>query len=257
GFINKSSSVKLSVTLKAKALGLITSELCIKICGINENPLRIPIKCMGEGPVLHVDVTKLDWETISVLQPIAKILKISNESCIDANYTAKMLRNDTVYDVEPSSGTIPSYGYVDLNITANLNDIILFKDQLEICVENTLKPLKIELNATGQGGTIITQPSMSSILNLGSQFSVNPMRKQFKVINKGRRPQQVIWSIEGQSTRKSNETDTQNQLKLKEQTTESQINGMKIKYLFEDRWVLRKFSSSSSILTNNHVDFNP
>ncbi|TNN13811.1 Hydrocephalus-inducing protein, partial [Schistosoma japonicum] len=120
-----------------------------------------------------------------------------------------MLRNDTVYDVEPSSGTIPSYGYVDLNITANLNDIILFKDQLEICVENTLKPLKIELNATGQGGTIITQPSMSSILNLGSQFSVNPMRKQFKVINKGRRPQQVIWSIEGQSTRKSNETDTQ------------------------------------------------
>ncbi|CAH8527146.1 unnamed protein product [Schistosoma turkestanicum] len=209
GFINGSSSVKIPVTFKAKALGPITSELCFKICGINENPLKIPIKCMGEGPVLHVDQTKLEWGLIPVLQPINKTLRISNESCIDANYTAKMLRNDTVYKVEPCTGCITGYSYVDLNIAANLNDILLFKDQLIIHVENTLQPLKIELNATGQGGTIVTQPSMGSILNLGSQFSVNPMRKQFKVINKGRRSQQIIWSIDGQSPRKSIQTDGQ------------------------------------------------
>uniref|UniRef100_A0A5K4F930 Hydin_ADK domain-containing protein n=1 Tax=Schistosoma mansoni TaxID=6183 RepID=A0A5K4F930_SCHMA len=209
GFINGLNSVQLSITFKAKVLGLITSELCFKICGINENPLKIPVKCMGEGPVLHVDQTKLEWGTIPVLQPIVKILRISNESCIDANYTAKMVRNDTVYKAEPSSGSIPGYGHVDLNIIANLDDIILFKDQLVVQVENTLQPLKIELSATGQGGTIVTQPSMGSVLNLGCQFSVNPMRKHFKVINKGRRSQQIIWSIDGQSPRKSIHMDGQ------------------------------------------------
>lgn len=39
GFINGLNSVKLSITFKAKVLGSITSELCFKICGINENPL--------------------------------------------------------------------------------------------------------------------------------------------------------------------------------------------------------------------------
>ncbi|CAH8559949.1 unnamed protein product [Schistosoma mattheei] len=209
GFINGLNSVKLSITFKAKVLGSITSELCFKICGINENPLKIPVKCMGEGPVLHVDQTKLEWGTITVLQPVVKILRISNESCIDANYNAKLVRNDTVYKAEPYSGTIPGYSHIDLNIIANLDDIILFKDQLIVQVENTSKPLKIELSATGQGGTIVTQPSMSSVLNLGSQFSVNPMRKYFKVINKGRRSQQIIWSIDGQSPRKSIHMDGQ------------------------------------------------
>lgn len=46
---------------------------------------------MGEGPVLHVDQTKLEWGTIPVLQPVVKILRISNESCIDANYNAKLV----------------------------------------------------------------------------------------------------------------------------------------------------------------------
>lgn len=96
-----------------------------------------------------------------------------------------------------------------MNIIANLDDIILFKDQLIVQVENTSKPLKIELSATGQGGTIVTQPSVGSVLNLGSQFSVNPMRKYFKVINKGRRSQQIIWSIDGQSPRKSIHMDGQ------------------------------------------------
>ncbi|VDO63588.1 unnamed protein product [Schistosoma margrebowiei] len=209
GFINGLNSVKLSITFKAKVLGSITSELCFKICGINENPLKIPVKCMGEGPVLHVDQTKLEWGTIPVLQPVVKILRISNESCIDANYNAKLVRNDTVYKVEPYSGTIPGYSHIDLNIIANLDDIILFKDQLIVQVENTSKPLKIELSATGQGGTIVTQPSMGSVLNFGSQFSVNPMRKYFKVINKGRRSQQIIWSIDGQSPRKSIHMDGQ------------------------------------------------
>ncbi|RTG83497.1 hydrocephalus-inducing protein [Schistosoma bovis] len=125
GFINGLNSVKLSITFKAKVLGSITSELCFKICGINENPL---------------------------------------------------VRNDTVYKAEPYSGTIPGYSHIDLNIIANLDDIILFKDQLIVQVENTSKPLKIELSATGQGGTIVTQPSVGSVLNLGSQFSVNPMK---------------------------------------------------------------------------------
>ncbi|CAH8852927.1 unnamed protein product [Trichobilharzia szidati] len=209
GIISASDSVKLPVTFKAKTLGLITTELYIKICGINENPLKIPVRCVGEGPVLHVEQTKLDWGTIPVLQPIIKVLKITNESCIDAVYTTKMLRNDTVFEVEPSTGSIPAYGHIDLNITANLNDIITFKDQLEIHIEHNTKPLKIELCAIGQGGTIVTQPPMGSTLNLGCQFSVNPMRKQFKVINKGRRQQQLIWSIEGQSLRKSIHTDSQ------------------------------------------------
>ncbi|CAH8595198.1 unnamed protein product [Heterobilharzia americana] len=213
GIISESNSVKLSVTFKAKVLGLILNELRIKICGIDENPLKIPVRCIGEGPVLHVEETKLDWGTIPVLQPIVKVLKISNESCIDAHFTTKMLRNDTVFEVESTSGIIPGYSHIDMNIIANLNDIILFKDQLEIQIENTSKSLKIDLIAIGQGGTIVIQPSIGSILNLGHQFSVNPMRKQFKVINKGRRQQQLIWSIEGQSLRKSIHSDNQSLIK--------------------------------------------
>lgn len=49
----------------------------------------IPVTCVGEGPVVYVEPTRLDWGVIPVLQSNVKIITLTNESVIPAVFTIK------------------------------------------------------------------------------------------------------------------------------------------------------------------------
>ena len=53
----------------------------------------VQIHCVGEGPVVHVTPTHIDYGTIPVLSKITKTVKLSNESLIPAQFSCEMVKS--------------------------------------------------------------------------------------------------------------------------------------------------------------------
>lgn len=51
----------------------------------------VQIQCVGEGPVIHVTPNHVDYGTIPVLTDISKIVQLSNESLIPAQFSCRMV----------------------------------------------------------------------------------------------------------------------------------------------------------------------
>ena len=51
----------------------------------------VQIQCVGEGPVIHVVPAHVDYGTIPVLTDISKIVQLSNESLIPAQFSCNMV----------------------------------------------------------------------------------------------------------------------------------------------------------------------
>ena len=57
----------------------------------------VQIQCVGEGPVIHVVPAHVDYGTIPVLTDISKIVQLSNESLIPAQFSCSMVSIVHVY----------------------------------------------------------------------------------------------------------------------------------------------------------------
>ncbi|CAH8550460.1 unnamed protein product [Dicrocoelium dendriticum] len=79
----------LSVTFRAQQRGRLERTLKISICDVETAELVVPVTCVGEGPVLHVEPTSVNWGTIPVLQTTTRCIRLTNESAIDATFTVK------------------------------------------------------------------------------------------------------------------------------------------------------------------------
>ncbi|GAA47251.1 hydrocephalus-inducing protein homolog, partial [Clonorchis sinensis] len=205
GKIDALGTVVLPITFKAKTLGRLERDVKINICGLEQNPLVAHVSCTGEGPVLFIEPTSLNWGTIPVLEASERTVKITNESAIPAAFTIRMVAPDSIFRAFPNAGVVPPLGRVDVTISAVPDDLITFKDQMEVTVSDTLAPRQVNLMASGQGCTFVSDPVIPETLHLGTQFSARPVHATFHLTNKGRRTQQLIWTIEGQFVRKSSQ----------------------------------------------------
>ena len=52
----------------------------------------VQVQCVGEGPVVHVTPTHIDYGTIPVLTDVSKMVRLSNESLIPAQFSCSMVR---------------------------------------------------------------------------------------------------------------------------------------------------------------------
>jgi hydrocephalus-inducing protein len=75
----------------------------------------------------------------------------------------------SLWTVKPSEGAVPAEDDIPLTLTANLDDIVTFKDTviLEIKHSNTYR---IPIQATGIGSTIVSDKPFAPELNLGAHF---------------------------------------------------------------------------------------
>ena len=60
----------------------------------------VQVGCDGVGPVLMVSPRSLDWGTVPVLCCVEKYVAITNESEIEANFSAFMVTTLTSFCVE-------------------------------------------------------------------------------------------------------------------------------------------------------------
>jgi hypothetical protein len=71
-----------------------------------------------------------------------------------------------------------------------------FSDKIQIDIENG--PVRtVPLSGVGRGTTLVSDPPMTSVLDLGPHFSRSVLRRTFRLTNCGRRHQSIIWSTEG------------------------------------------------------------
>ncbi|XP_054435188.1 hydrocephalus-inducing protein homolog [Pteronotus mesoamericanus] len=195
GIIPPQSTIHIPLALETQVTGEHISTVYISIFGSQDPPVVCHIRSVGEGPVIYVHPTQVNFGTIYVLKESSRILNLSNQSFIPGLFKARMARKKSLWTVEPNEGIIPPETDVQLTLTANLNDILTFKDVviLEIKDSNTYR---IPVQASGIGSTIISDKPFAPELNLGAYFSLNTYYYSFKLTNKGRRVQQLFWMNE-------------------------------------------------------------
>ena len=71
-----------------------------------------------------------------------------------------------------------------------------FQDKLKISVTDG-QLHTVLLSAQGTGTTIVSEPPMAPIIDIGAIFTSRPCTMKFRLFNRGRRSQQIFWSTEG------------------------------------------------------------
>ncbi|XP_021488188.2 hydrocephalus-inducing protein homolog [Meriones unguiculatus] len=192
GIISPHSTVNIPLALETQVTGEHRSIVYISIFGSPESPLICHIKSIGEGPVVFIHPTQIDFGNIYVLKDTSRILQLSNQSFIPAFFRAYMAKKKSLWTVKPSEGIIPAEDDTPLTLTANLDDIVTFKDTVILEVEHS-NTYRIPVQATGIGSTIVSDKPFAPELNLGAHFSMDTHCYHFKLTNKGRRVQQLFW----------------------------------------------------------------
>ncbi|XP_065519888.1 hydrocephalus-inducing protein-like, partial [Lathamus discolor] len=201
GIIQPQSSVEIPFTLEVQVTGKQDTVARVAVFGSKESPLEIHLLSTGEGPVVHVHPSEINFGSIQVLQDASRTLHLSNQSVIPASFSAKMAGADSCWTVGPSQGVIPAKAEVSLAVTANLDDTEQFKDEVVLFIENS-RAYVIPVQAVGVGTTIVIDKPFGPELNLAPCFSLDPCCYRFKMTNKGRRTHLLYWTTEGGTTLK-------------------------------------------------------
>nr|XP_004659621.2 hydrocephalus-inducing protein homolog [Jaculus jaculus] len=192
GVISPHSIINIPLDLETQVIGEHSSMVYISVFGSQEPHLVCHIKSTGQGPVIFVNPVKLDFGNIYVLKDSSRILQLSNQSFIPALFRAHLVNKKSLWTIRPSEGIIPAEDDVALTLTANLNDIVTFKDMVILEIEDS-NTYQIPIQATGIGSTIVSDKPFAPELNLGAHFSLHTHYYHFKLTNKGRRVQQLFW----------------------------------------------------------------
>ncbi|XP_053843742.1 hydrocephalus-inducing protein homolog isoform X2 [Vidua macroura] len=199
GIIEARGSVQIPIVLRARLLGEcdVTAELAV--LGRGGSPLEIHLECVGQGPVVYVYPREINFGVIPVLKDRTKTFYLANQCDIPATFQAKMAGKRSCWRLEPSEGVVPPNTEVVVRVIAHLSDTLKFQGEVKVSIENSTTTI-ISLRAVGKGTTIAMDESLTSGINLKSQFSFTPCYFHFKMTNTGRRIHRLYWSTEGFGT---------------------------------------------------------
>ncbi len=92
GVIDPHSTLEIQMEFVAKKVGMQSSTVSLAIQHYTEEPLKIAVKGIVDGPVIFVDPVSLDWGTVPVLTSVSKTVTVSNQSLIPALIGGVMVR---------------------------------------------------------------------------------------------------------------------------------------------------------------------
>ncbi|XP_068025945.1 hydrocephalus-inducing protein homolog [Melanerpes formicivorus] len=196
GIIQPHSSVEVPLSLEAQVPGEQHTPARVAVFGRAGHPLKVSLVSTGEGPVVSVQPSQLDFGSIQVLQEASRCLQLCNQSPIPAAFQAEVSGRGWCWRVEPSRGVIPAEGQVSVSVTAQLDDTGQFQAEVQLLVEHS-RGYGIPVRALGVGSTIVLDRPLAPQLSLGTRFSLAPCCYSFRVTNRGRRTQRLRWTVGG------------------------------------------------------------
>lgn len=196
GEILPQTSETLSVTIFAQATGWLQHILHIAVFGSGQTPVEVVLSCIGQGPLVHVHSSQLDYGKIPVLTDITKTLHLSNHSPIPANFATSMTNRKSFWHVVPSEGVVSPQSQLQLQVVANLKDTIKTQDELKVSIQDS-ETHTVSVSATGTGTSIVSDKPFAPSLDLGTHFSHGSCKYQFKLTNRGQRTHWMYWGVDG------------------------------------------------------------
>lgn len=194
GVINAHTTTDMDFVIVPKQLGPLDIVQHIRFFGNENPPLPFTIKGTVTGPNIQFSQDNINFGRIQVLKDVSHQVVITNNSQINASFTATVECDGENFRIEPSEGYIQAGGQFPVKIIAQLDDTVEFKGKVVFRFDN-LNPLYINLKALGTGSTIVPSIPMTS-LDLGNIFTEVPSVKKFTLTNKGRRNQELRFSIQ-------------------------------------------------------------
>lgn len=97
--------------------------------------MQVTVSAVGIGARLIPSKALLDWRDIPVLKPAELLVRLRNETPIEARYVAFHARKQSPFRVRPNQGTVQPGDAVDLVVQVTCNDNVAFRDVLHILVD--------------------------------------------------------------------------------------------------------------------------
>lgn len=191
GTIAPDDKVAVDIALACEKLGSIRLPMAITIAGSNELPLSATLTTTATGPKIELDQQEIHWGNCTCLVDHERVLRLTNTSLIPAPYKTFIRNARSKFQVDRKDGVLPPGESVELVLVANLDDTILFKDQLHILVtegENLVVPLAMK-----GVGTTMWSPSDLRVIDFAHQMTHVECEWSCTLENKGKRAQVLTW----------------------------------------------------------------
>ncbi|KYN44368.1 Hydrocephalus-inducing protein [Trachymyrmex septentrionalis] len=193
GFLKARQSKTIDITIITKNLGRQTTTLNMLTMGEQAPVMSCVIICNGRGPVVSVQPICLNFGEIQVLQDKIMNFNIINDSPIPAQFKLTSPKKKSSWVIEPTFGEVRPNDSEEIKVKLFLRDIDKYTDNIIVHVINS-RSFSINVIATGIGCSIVFEPQIFPIFDMGFLFSHQNLSLPVIIKNFGTRHCQIIWS---------------------------------------------------------------
>lgn len=209
GLILAGETITVPVDLEVRKIGEHADSIKFIVAG-SQQEINIDVKYIGEGPVIRVTPTFINWGKLPVFRSSTFEISMTNQAPTKTNFNCSLINESNVFLFEPMEGQIEPYGTQQLQISACLNDNFKFTNKLGIHFDYDVTRY-VTLEAQGEGVTIISDPPLKPKIDFGYFYNSNTFRETFRLTNKGTRLHILTWNISSHANQRGKK---QNELRL-------------------------------------------
>ncbi|RLN87341.1 hypothetical protein BBJ28_00008070 [Nothophytophthora sp. Chile5] len=191
GTVRPGERVSVEISLACEKLGSIRLPMVVSVPGSTDLPLSVALSATGSGPKVELDQPEIHWGSCSCLVDHERILRMTNVSLIPAAYKTFIRNARSKFQVDKKEGVLAAGESLEFVLVANLDDTVVFKDQLHILItegDNLVVPLAIKGT-----GTTMWSPSELRVIDFNHQMTSKECEWSCTLENKGKRVQVLTW----------------------------------------------------------------
>eukprot|EP01084_Bolivina_argentea_P248539 415761_1 len=203
--LNANEKKTLKYHFYAEKLGESNISSYISVVGSTTAPLQIKFHFIGIGPKLKLTLkqqetprdnedmlNEINFGNIVALKQHSKILLIENICPIEASIHAEINKTNSSYTIDVDDAIIKPNETLPITINVFLNDTIKVNDDLMMTVLDG-DDIIVSLLSRGIGTTLVPSIDMKTI-DFENKFTNNKCSKSFRIENRGRRAQTIMWN---------------------------------------------------------------
>ena len=176
------------------------------------------IVAASEGPKVQKSTEELDFKNPTVLKEYKESFTITNDSEIEAEYTAFTKDKNSIWKVMQRSGVLLPEETKTIEVICCADEAQKFADTLHVVINNG-KDLEIQLKANATGPTLKCKDNLE-LVDFGTCYTHKQQILEFFVENRGRKNQTITWVPDDKGKRgKPKKKEDGNQTKTQVDTT--------------------------------------
>jgi hypothetical protein len=192
GIVAGNSDTPIVVSFAAQRIGSIEVTCYFKVLGSDDPPLPFVLSAVATGPSISLSATSINFGSVPVLNAQSRILTVSNQSLIQAQFQGVVEASTQSFGIFPESGVIEPESDFQIEVKCLLTDILTYKAVVKLSID-FVATLSVHLKATGTGSPIVSSIDMSEV-DFGYIFTEQTVVKAFTMHNVSGRSYELKFS---------------------------------------------------------------